>query len=258
MWNLLLAIYEANLLNVGEPKCLFAETQIFNEGWLLRSVLQAWKTNSPASESPFLPIPKDAKVYSEAQLFTPFKVRRRSERAGEPKGETNTRVDGIAGYFSIAPGTKSGIELDRGCPYIAVFEAKLYSPLSTGITHAPKYDQVSRTTACLIHALLEAKPKDGSEAHLVVLYPADHPRIDPGRYEKNHVKHRIASRLKGYKDAGKATDEIRQFETGWEEMSEYVDVHFVTWEDVVDEIDDVELHWFYGLCRQFNGPQTHS
>jgi hypothetical protein len=48
MWKHLLELYEESRLNDEQPECLFAETLIFNEGWLLRSVLKAWKTG-PAS-----------------------------------------------------------------------------------------------------------------------------------------------------------------------------------------------------------------
>jgi hypothetical protein len=39
MWKHLLKLYDESRLNDGPPECLFAETLIFNEGWLLRSVL---------------------------------------------------------------------------------------------------------------------------------------------------------------------------------------------------------------------------
>ncbi len=41
MWRHLLEIYKESRLNAGQPGCPFAETLIFNEGWLLRSALKA-------------------------------------------------------------------------------------------------------------------------------------------------------------------------------------------------------------------------
>jgi hypothetical protein len=252
MWRHLLELYDESLLNEGHPKCLFAETEVFNEGWLLRSVLKEWKTSSRRSRFAFFRFPPDARVYSEGQLFTPFKVRPKSERTGDGKGEAHTHVDGIVGDFSIADGTKSGIELDGGCQCIAVFEAKLYSPISKGVTHAPKYDQVSRTAACLIHALLEAGPAAGCAAHVVVLYPEDNLDIKPEEYEKVSIRERIRKRLAEYKEAGAPTAEILRFEAGWEEMLGQVDVQFKTWEEVLAEIGDGDLNRFYELCKRFN------
>jgi hypothetical protein len=257
VWKELLKIYQENCLNEGNPECLFAETLLFNEGWLLRSVLKEWKIGSMTPELTFLPFPPDARVYSEGQLRTPFKVRRRSQRTGEPKGETNTRVDGIAGHFSIAAGTKSGIELDSGCRYIAVFEAKLFSPIAKGTKNAPDYDQVSRTAACLIHALLGAGLAAGGAAHLVILYPQDNLDVDPNDYVEVHIKERIKNRLQAYKRAGDSTPEIGQFEAGWEEMFVQIAIHFETWEKVLDEIGDSELNRFYELCKHFNRPPAH-
>jgi len=90
-------------------------------------------------------------VREEAQLYTPFRKRARAD----PLGEANTHVDGIVGRFTIA-GSKSGITLDPGCRYLAVFEAKMPTGgLSRGVTNVRDYDQVSRTAACMIHGMLE-------------------------------------------------------------------------------------------------------
>lgn len=246
----LLRLYDESLLNPGQPECLFAETLIFNEGWLLRSVLNRWKTQPPSSTPPFLPFPEDARVFSEGQLYTPFRARRR----GDPEAETNSRVDGIAGHFSIASGTKSGIVLVPHCRYIAVFEAKLYSRLAKGITNEPDYDQVSRTTACLIQGLLEARPQPGCKAHVVVLYPQDNLSINPSEFAKVHIGERIGKRLNHYKLAGETAPHITRFEASWEEALRLVEVHFETWEKVLSNIADGQLNRFYGLCKRFNRP----
>ena len=39
--------------------------------------------------------------------------------------------------------------------------------------YPPDYDQVSRTAACIIHAILESENAGERVAQLVVLYPAD-------------------------------------------------------------------------------------
>jgi len=248
MWNHLLKIYEDSRVNEGRPECLFAETLIFNEGWLLRSVLKTWKTRSTGSSFPFLPFPADAKVYSEGQLRTPFKARFQ----GDPLAESHTHVDGIVGHFSIAGGTKSGIELAPDCRYIAAFEAKIYSPLSKGVTHAPGYDQVSRTAACLIHALLQAGAGADCAAHVVVLCPEDHPDLN-FNHSQEAFREVIWKRLAAYKATGGSTPEIERFEAGWETVLEQLGVEFETWEDVLNEIADESLVRFYGLCKRFGG-----
>jgi hypothetical protein len=247
MWHHLLGIYRESQLNPGQPTCLFAETLIFNEGWLLRSVLQAWRTGQDRPGPPFLPSPAGAKIYSEGQLRTPFKARFK----GDPAAETHSRVDGIAGFFSLAEGTKQGIALAPGCRYVAAFEAKLYSPIAGGVKAAPAYDQVSRTAACLIHALLEAGTPESAAAHLAVLHPADTTVIEPGKYGKEYLRKQIAGRLAGYRAAGGPTPHLGRFQKGWHEKLARLAVHFFTWEAVLAEIGDEDLLRFYDLCKRF-------
>lgn len=239
----LLRIYEESRLNAGKPESLFNPTLIFNEGWLLRGVLRQWKLAPAASRLPFLPLPAYARIYSEGQLYTPFAARQR----GDKLTEAHTHVDGIAGDFSIGA-TKSGIEVDPGCRYLAVFEAKLYSPIAGGISHAPGYDQVSRTVACTVNALLRARCSGPYAAHVVVLYPASHARIDSARYNKANLERQIATRVQEF---GLPPTDV--FAAGWHAALDTVRLSFVTWEDVLAEIDDDPLREFYRLCLRFNG-----
>jgi hypothetical protein len=123
--------------------------------------------------------------------------------------------DGIVGRFSIASGIKSGIELAPDCRYIAVFEAKIYSPLSKGVSRAPGYDQVSRTAAYLIHALLQAEAGADCTAYVAVLCPEDHPDLNLG-HSKAKIREVIRERLAAYKAGSGLTPETERFEAGWE------------------------------------------
>lgn len=136
MISALTQLYKSGQLDKNQ--CEFPETLIFNEGWLLRSILTKWKLHTGESKFPFLPFPKDVRIYSESQLRTPFKRK--------PKNETNTHVDGIVGDFCIREGTKSGITVKKNFKYLTVFEAKMYSGLAKGTKNIPEgYNQVSRT-----------------------------------------------------------------------------------------------------------------
>ena len=118
----LLRIYEESRTNPGTPECMFAETLLFNEGWMLRASLKAWLEGRGHTGFGFLPFPLNVMAYSEAQLYTPFRKRAQTD----PLGEGHTHVDGIGGHFTIA-GSKRGVTLDPGCRYFAAFEAKMYS-----------------------------------------------------------------------------------------------------------------------------------
>lgn len=238
----LLHIYEESRLNQGKPESLFNPTLIFNEGWLLRAVLRQWKLASCRSRLPFLPFPADAKVYSEGQLYSPFAPRQR----GDKMGEAHTHVDGIVGDFSIGA-TKSGIEVGAGCRYLAVFEAKLYSPIAAGISNVPGYDQISRTVSCVANSLLRSGCPGSFSAYVVMLYPADHIGISPPRYGKAYLESQIAERVQGF-----GLPPADPFARGWRAIFDTVQLSFVTWEDALAEIGDDQLGQFYQLCRRFN------
>jgi hypothetical protein len=242
----LIEVYEAGLINMGAPECLFPETLIFNEGWLLRTVLMEWKAGSDKSRFGFLPFPDDAKIYSEGQLYTPFKARFR----GDKQAESNTHVDGIVGHLSIV-GTSSGITLDPGFTYLSVFEAKLSSHLASGTTHAPGFDRVSRTAACIINSILTGQPQAAYAAHLVVSYPRDHRTITPGQYTTDYIERQIDKRLGAYLETGGRMDTISAFIAGWRDVLQDLKIWFITWEDVLAEIADDELNRFYDLCKRF-------
>lgn len=238
----LLRIYEESRLNPAQPECLFNPTLVFNEGWLLRAVLRQWKLAPGEAPLPFLPFPADATVYSEGQLHTPFAPRQR----GDPLAEAHSHVDGIVGDFSIGA-TRSGIEVSADCRYLAVFEAKLYSQIASGTSRMAGYDQVSRTVACVINALLCAGCSGPIAAHVVVLYPADNAGINPARYGKTYLEQQIATRVQ---DFGLPPTAV--FTRGWRAALETVQLWFVTWEEALAETADGQMREFYQLCQRFN------
>jgi hypothetical protein len=160
-------------------------------------------------------------------------------------------VDGIVGQFGN-DGTKSGVTLNPRCEYLAVFEAKMGSPLSEGTANATRYDQVSRTAACMIHAIVQTDCPENVAAHLVVLYPQSNSHIDPSQYTKAHIERRIADRARNYIQSTTRGETNAKFFTTWRQVLDRIQIQFVTWEKAAAEIDDAALDQFYDLCKQFN------
>ena len=239
----LLKMHQDSLVNKEAPECLFAETLIFNEGWLLRSVLREWLAGSGGSRLGFLPFPEGVTAYSEGQLYTPFR--------GGSRAERNTHVDGIVGEYSIT-NTKSGIVLKSEFRYIAAFEAKIFSPIGVGVKNAPWYDQVSRAAACLINSILLAEPKGSYAAHLAVLYAEDNSHIDPNLYTKDYVQKQITNRLEDFLKTGEPGNAVQRFADGWRDVLDNLRIHFHTWEQAVADIGSDDLHRFYDICKRFN------
>lgn len=245
----LLKIYDESLSNPGTPTCTFRETLIFDEGWLLRVVLKEWKTRRLlASRLDFLPFPENVKTYSEGQLYTPFK--RRKQR--DEHAEGNTPVDGIAGDFHLATGSQSGIAVNPDCKYLAVFEAKMDSPLSTRVKHTAEYSQIARIAACMIHSILETECTEDFTPYLVILYPEHNKSIKPTQYTRAHIETQIAERIQGYLGPTEPSETDAKFLCEWRQVLNRLCIQFLTWEKVVAEIGNKDLDRFYGLCKRFN------
>lgn len=251
----LMKIYNNSMLNKGEPKCIFAESElVFNEGWLLIEILKRWKELKGKTKFSFLPFPDDVKVFTEGQLYTPFKA------ISGIKGnyaEKNTHVDGIVGNYSITKGTKRGIKLDEDFKYLAVFEAKIYSPLQKGVKNADNYGQVSRNIACIINSVIKEVNGNNNIIHFVVIYPKD--SIKSEKYPKEFIKREIKGRLKGYeKDVPAKSEDIRfdeffQFKRRWEPVLKDININFVTWEEILSDLGEKDrINEFYELCKEFN------
>lgn len=238
MIEILNSLYEAGKFN---DKCAFPETLIFNEGWLLRSILNKFKYSRTKLSFPFLPFPEDSRIFSEAQLSTPFNK--------SPKNETNTHTDGIVGDFLIRGGTKSGIAL-KAPKYLAFFEAKMNSGLSKGTKNITDYNQLSRTVACIINELKNIKEIKDVKVWSVVLYPKDNKKIDKSLEDKIILQEQISKRIRDY-DINRVD---RIFCNSWNNILNNIEVKFVTWEDIITELKDNELTEFYEKCKQFNRP----
>lgn len=121
----------------------FPPTEVFNEGWMLRLVLDAIETHRIADHP--LAFELGAKWYSEARLGSPFRPRRR----GDPLGEGFTNADGVVGHFDFQPTTRAGLSLQPDATQFIVVEAKMFSNLSSGTRNAPMFNQAARNVACV-------------------------------------------------------------------------------------------------------------
>lgn len=242
MFRGFLRIYEKTQVNSGERRSLLAETEIFNEGFLLAGILQIWKTWDRASRFRFMPFPTNSEVRAPVQLYTCFKKMRRHDNVAE----TNTRADGVAGQFKPNK-SKSGIVFPRDLSYFTAFEGKMYSPYSP-IKNA-EYSQVARTISCMMHAAVEAELAGDYRLFFVTLYPADTPFINPAKFTREFIKQEIEGRIAQYKGDGRSID---AFEQNWRAVWARTQTVWATWEEVVEEIGDPDLRDFYLLCKRFN------
>lgn len=228
-------------------------TFLYNEGWLLKIILQQLKERKLIH--PDLLFPDDnINWFSEPLLPTPFSARYR----GDKLSERNTEADGVVGRFKIGKKTKTGLTLNDSCDFFYVTEAKMYSPLSSGTKNAPDYDQAARNIACIAKLIYDKKlpVENFKKLGFYVLLPEEQKdKVESFRTYTNinNIKEKISKRIQDYPDDDlKKRDIIQWFKNNFENYLEKLDVKLITWEELIEKSQDSSLNNFYIKCKKYN------
>lgn len=246
----------------GTPK--LPPTILYNEGWLLRLVLD-WYAHHPEINSPLKFLPK-ATWFSEALLPSAFFARERGDRLAE----THTHADGIIGHILVGDKRKADLRLIKPAKQFIICEAKLFSKLSSGTTRAADYDQAARHVGCLCEVLRQARddhqvissPHDLDIFGFFVLAPSS--QIDEGLFkdqlDRENIFQKIQNRAGKYEGekgkllGGRLHDWVRP-------MMERISLGSLSWEEIIQGIKGVdgnsgkELQEFYERCLVYNKPK---
>lgn len=264
----LVEIYEQCKLNSGIQKCIFNETEIFREGWLLIGVLNClMKIKSEDIEDiedidryGFLPFPTNRIIYSQGHLQSPFPPVFQSGKCGEGA----TKFDGIVGQFKFKNDTKTMITISDDFDYLSIFEAKMYSDLHKGLTYAENYSQVTQIVSSMINSIMNYDKIEDKKIFLIILYPDDHPNIPhpdiaSSIYSEDFIKGQIKERIKNYKicfkdqHTGDKWDNLEKFEKNYERLLNVIKIRFIYWEDIFKLIKtDNYSSLYYDHCKEFN------
>jgi hypothetical protein len=242
------------LLSAGEKNGHLPPTLLYNEGWLLRLVLD-WFSRSSITGHP-LTFAAGSTWYTEALLPTQFRARSR----GDKLAESRTHADGVIGHVRVGGEGKGDLALDRAARQFVVVEAKLFSALSAGTKRALEYDQAARNLACMAHVVAEANvPLQQLEAlHFLVLAPAE--QIDRNvfgnRVSRESAQIRIEERAAAYAGAKDLWCEqvMRPFLAA-------IQPQLLSWEEILEAIAQVDARFgpaltsFYLRCLEFNRPR---
>ena len=241
-----------NLLsNINHDIPNFPPTDLYSEGWLLRLVV-AWFSKYGVPDHP-LSFPKDGHWFSEARLHSAFLPR----FMGDPLAESHTNADGVIGHFVIGSKGKTDLELTPDASHFVVLEAKMYSGLSSGVTHAKYYDQAARSVACMAEVLSRAdrKPQSFSQLGFYVLAPKDQikSRTFSRHLGEQSIKDKVNRRISSYK--GERDDWFKDWFTP---TLEVIDIHSISWEAVLNNVSERDsqtgdlLKEYYLQCLTFN------
>lgn len=236
------------LLRCGTDKSVLPPTALYNEGWLLRLVLD-WFERTSSRNHPFALHPA-ARWYSEALLASRFLPARRAD----PLAESFTHADGVVGHFDISPGDRGEATVRNDARQFVVVEAKLGSGLSKGVKNSPGYGQAARNVACIAR-LVEVAGLQPSALSLGFYVVAPEQQIRFGVFENLVTKERIASQVEArVAQYGGAHDSW--FEVTFLPTLSAMSVELVSWESILRYIEerdaDKEIRKFYNLCLKFN------
>ena len=237
--------------NIDHEKLNFPPTTLYNEGWLLRFVVD-WFSTSGITDHP-LSFPKDGHWFSEARLPSAFLPRFR----GDPLAESHTNADGVIGHFMIGSTGKTDLALTSDATHFVILEAKLYSGLSKGVKNAKYYDQAARNIACIAEVLRRAdrKPKSFTQLGFYVLAPKDQieSRTFSRHLDKQSINDKVKRRVSSYK--GERDD---WFKDWFIPALEVIDIRSISWEAVLDIINEKDsntgdsLKEYYSQCLTFH------
>ncbi|WP_165230201.1 hypothetical protein [Aquisphaera insulae] len=236
----------------GTPS--FPPSVLFNEGWLLRIVLD-WFARHGGDRYPLSPKP-GARWFSEPWLPSAFLPRYRGDRLAEAR----SHADGVLGHFLIGdPGT-AGLTLRPDGTQLVVLEAKLYARLSAGVRNAPYYDQAARTVACMAEVLRRSGRAPEAMEDLALLVLAPRARIEDGVFTWDAaleaVRRKVRRRVEDY--AGERDDWFRDwFEPTWRRL----EIRCLSWEEIIEIVafhapeEGQVIDSFYGRCLHYNRPR---
>jgi hypothetical protein len=246
----------------GNGQQRFPPTEVFNEGWMLRLLLDALQTVDVRDPLGFL---EGAMWYSEARLSSPFCPTKRQD----PLGESFTHADGIIGNFEFRKKTKTGFKLTDGARQFIVLEAKMFSNLSCGTKNALGYNQAARNVACMAKTIEQSgiRLDDFKSVGFFVLAPNREMRARRKRntnletcLQPVSIRSAVSKRIESYPP--EKQDELRLWEKQYflplvNRLESEHQLKVLSWEEIIESIavknkvTGEVLHQFYDQCLKY-------
>lgn len=259
---LMLKQIEQILKTCGTQDGVFPATELYNEGWMLRIILD-WFSRQPSRSHP-LSFSPNARWFSEALLPSPFLAQHR----GDLLSESWTHADGVIGNFSIGKTGKGDLSISRNARHLVVLEAKMFSKLAPGVMHAKKYDQAARNVACIAEVLKRGRcrTKAFSQLGFYVLAPTEQIEKEPSfkrKMSKDSIQHKVGDRIAAYAEREDKEEKENWFEEWFLPVLERIDIGCLTWEEIIDYIEAEDtmsgknIERFYKECLRYNRQINH-
>lgn len=183
---------------------------------------------------------------SEALMSSPFLAQQR----GEKRAEGFTHADVVFGDLSVDFATRGEICVPDAAKLFGVIEVKMASKLSSGTTHAPNYNQASRTLACIAHKTMQ------TNADTVLLVAAPENKIQRNKLRRDTDMGLMLSQIRSRFETFADVREVVQNRERILEKAERCTVKVISYEEWLDAFPVGEhkslLVDFYAKTRRFN------
>ena len=231
----------------------FPPTLLFEEGWMLRLVLQWFADSGTAGHD--LSFAPEARWYSEALLASAFLPRYR----GDKRAEGYTHADGVIGHFQIGETGQAELTLESDTRQFIVVEAKMFSGLSKGTTHGPTYNQAARNVGCMAELIRRTNLDPSKISSLAFVVAAPREQLAAGVFS-DFMDRTSLARVVGDRVANYDPPKTEWFETWFTPTLRSMAVRCLAWEDIVAFIRSTDPYFgddlgrFYERCLKFNRP----
>jgi len=230
----------------------FPPTDLYNEGWMLRLVLDWFSRNTDVDFD--LQFFLDSRWYSEALLPSAFLARNR----GDKLAESWTHADGVIGQFSIGGNGAGDLKLLSDSRQFLVTEAKMFSKLSTGVTNAKYYNQAARNVACIAEVVSRAGISPNSFEKIGFFLIAPESRIEEGVFSANMDRDEIRSTVQRRVSEYESHEKETWFSNSFLPILDVISLREISWEEIVqlisqnDSVAGKEYSEFYSKCLEYN------
>jgi len=231
----------------------FPETDLYNEGWMLRLVLDYFKKSQVKGHP--LSFHEGSEWYSEGLLASPFLDR--GPKKVRSLAEGYTHADGVIGHFKIGKDKKGELTLNEDATQIVVIEAKMNSKLSKGVSNAVYYDQAARNVACIVELVRKNARVIGQYKKIAFYLIAPKCKIDePNSFlemSRESIERKVRERVQGYEGT-----KNRWHKEWFQKTINQMEIGVFSWEDIIDFVKNEEseagnyLNGFYEKCLEYN------
>lgn len=260
----MLSVIGSIIGNCDSDQTNIRPTEIYNEGWMLKLVLN-WFSQNPGIDHKLSFLP-GSRWYSEALLPTQFKALLQKDKLSE----SHTNADGVIGNFCISSDiSKCKKQFQKDCEkkggknkgefllcpdasQFIVLEAKMGSKLAGGVSNATFYNQAARNVACMAEVLKRAEIDnyDNVKLGFYVIAPQQQydkkPREKESSFKKflseEDIRKTVKRRVEEYedKDRDDYKDKLNWFNRYFDHLMKKIDIQFISWETIIIGIHEIE------------------